>query len=68
MKLRNYQTMDPHLLLGIVNMTLRNDASDLEDLARQHDLDEVLLAARLHGIGYAYDPHGHQFVAKPDPG
>ena len=32
MKLQSFATMDPHLLVGLVNTELRNQAESLEDL------------------------------------
>ncbi len=61
MNLRRYTDMDPNLLLGLVNTALRNDAEDLEDLVRQHDLDASVLAERLASIGYAYESDLRQF-------
>ncbi|MEO0414825.1 MAG: DUF4250 domain-containing protein [Verrucomicrobiota bacterium] len=61
MNLRNYETMDPNLLLGLVNTTLRNDCENLEDLLRTHDLDEEKLCARLQQIGMEYQPELNQF-------
>ena len=47
MKLTSFETMDPHLLLGLVNTALRNDFEDLKDLVRSHDLDQDRLVQRL---------------------
>jgi len=63
MRLTHITSIDPHLLLGLVNTTLRNDADDLEDLVATHDLDETELRARLSLIGYEYDPVIRQFRA-----
>lgn len=61
MKLDNYQTMDPHLLFGLVNTELRNNAESLTDLCRTHDLDEKALCDRLAEAGYEYLPEVKQF-------
>jgi len=33
-------TMDPHLLVGLVNTELRNNASSVSDLCKTHGLDQ----------------------------
>lgn len=63
MNLRNFQTMDPNLLLSIVNMKLRNDHSDLNDLTRYYEIDRVALCQTLAAIGYRYNADTNQFVA-----
>lgn len=61
MKLTSYKTMDPHLLLGLVNTALRNNFEDLKDLVRSHDLDQDRLVQRLKDAGYQYNPELNQF-------
>ncbi|MEM0968288.1 MAG: DUF4250 domain-containing protein [Verrucomicrobiota bacterium] len=61
MNLQTAATMDPQLLLGLINTALRNDAEDLRDLLAQHDLDRQLIEERLGSLGYAYDPEIRQF-------
>lgn len=61
MKLTSYKTMDPHLLLGLVNTALRNDFEDLKDLVRSHDLDQDRLVQRLKDAGYEYKAELNQF-------
>jgi hypothetical protein len=63
MRLTHFETMDPHLVLGLINTALRNDADDLVDLVATHDLDEAALRAKLLVIGYSYDPVIRQFRA-----
>lgn len=61
MNLSNYQSMDPHLLVGLINTELRNNASSLEDLCRTHDLEEQELHSRLAKGGYEWRPEQKQF-------
>lgn len=61
MNLSTYRTMDPNLLPGLVNTALRNDCSDLSDLARTHDIDQGKLEDRLKTIGYRYVEELNQF-------
>ncbi|MDP0490856.1 MAG: DUF4250 domain-containing protein [Verrucomicrobiota bacterium JB023] len=61
MNLSNFEKMDPHLLVGLVNTELRNHAESLEDLVKTHDLDEESLKARLAKGGYHYQADQKQF-------
>ena len=61
MKLTSFETMDPHLLLGLVNTALRNNFEDLKDLVRSHDLDQDRLVQRLKDSGYEYNVELNQF-------
>ncbi len=61
MNLSNYESMDPNLLVGLVNTALRNDCTDLADLIRTHDLDPDKLEARLRSIGFRYAEGLNQF-------
>lgn len=55
---------DPHLLLSMVNMKLRNEFENLEDLAHHYHLDpkEIVNALALHGFHYDHDRH--QFIQR----
>ena len=61
MDFRNYDTMDPHLLVGLVNTALRNHCNSLEDFCRTHDLDPTELIERLKSADYHYQPEQNQF-------
>ncbi len=61
MNLSTYQTMDPHLLLGLVNTEMRNHAESLEDLCKTHSLDQEKLISRLAEAGYDYQTEVKQF-------
>lgn len=61
MNLQNFQQMDPHLLVGLVNTELRNHAESLEDLVKTHALDEEALRERLAKGGYEYQAAQKQF-------
>lgn len=61
MDLSRYQTMDPHLLVGVVNTAIRNHCDSLDDLCKTHDLDVAILTERLAAAGYAYRPAQQQF-------
>lgn len=61
MSLQNFLNMDPHLLLSIVNMKLRDHFESLEDLARYYDIDLKELINKLAEAGYQYQASNHQF-------
>lgn len=61
MKLTNFMTMDPHLLVGLVNTELRNNASSVSDLCKTHGLDQEKLEARLAEADYYYSEEAGQF-------
>jgi len=61
MNLSNYQTTDPNLLVGLINTELRNQAEDLDDLCKTHNLSEDLLVQRLAQAGYEYRAEQKQF-------
>lgn len=53
---------DPVLLLGFVNMKLRDFYKDLDELCIQLETDRKELEERLAGIDYHYDRERNQFV------
>ena len=55
------ESMDPHLLVGLVNTELRNHADSLEDLCRTHDIDPAALKSRLAAADYQYQAKQNQF-------
>ena len=56
-----YASMDPQLLVGLVNTEIRNHCDDLEDLCRTHDIDQARLISHLAEAGYDYFPEQTQF-------
>lgn len=61
MNLSRYLTMDPHLLLGLLNTELRNHCDSLEDLVKSHHLDSERLVEIMAAAGYVYQPEQNQF-------
>lgn len=61
MNLAPYLTMDPHLLLGLINTELRNHCDSLDDLVKTHHLDRELLIEKLAAADYVYQPEINQF-------
>ena len=62
MPLSRYATMDPLMLMSIINMKLRYECPSLDDLARRYDLSVEVLQERLSQAGYQYQPATNQFV------
>lgn len=52
---------DPFMLLSFVNMRLRDEYSDLDDLCASLDIDKSDLVAKLHAAGFDYIPAANQF-------
>lgn len=61
MDLSNFQRMDPHLLVGLLNTELRNHCASLDELARKHDVEKDGLLERMTAAGYDYKPEQNQF-------
>ncbi len=57
----NFERIDPHLLLGIVNTALRNDYESLQDLCLSHDIDPEKLRHHLARGDYEYLESAAQF-------
>lgn len=54
-------SMDPQLLVGLVNTELRNHSQSLEDLCRTHDIEMEALIDRLASADYHYQAEQKQF-------
>lgn len=63
MPLSRFLTMDPNMLLSIVNMKLRDEFSSLDELTRSYDIDTETLCARLLEAEYRYQASNNQFIA-----
>lgn len=61
MNLTDFATMDPHLLVGLINTELRNHCDSLDDLVKTHNLDPELLLAKLAAADYIYREEQNQF-------
>ena len=53
---------DPYMLLSAVNMKLRDDYPDLDELCAALDIDRDDLVSRLHEAGFDYDPANNRFA------
>ncbi|ELR63616.1 hypothetical protein C942_03474 [Photobacterium marinum] len=61
MDLKSFETMDPVMLMSIVNMKIRDDFGDLDGLVKYFDIDKEKLVARLAEAGFDYLPEAKQF-------
>ena len=61
MDLSRYQSIDPNLLVGVINTALRNDYESLEDLCFTHDISSEVLVQRLACSGYEFLSEQQQF-------
>lgn len=62
MNLANFESMDPVMLMSIVNMKLRDDfAGDLDKLANFFDIDRATLETKLANAGFDFLPEAGQF-------
>lgn len=59
--MKNFQTKDVYLLLSILNMTLRDESENLEDLCKTYNLDEQEIKDKMAQIDYYYDETTKQF-------
>ncbi|KLN62868.1 MULTISPECIES: DUF4250 domain-containing protein [Vibrio] len=62
MNLANFETMDPVMLMSIVNMKLRDDfGGDLDKLVTFFDIDKSALETKLASAGFDFLPEAGQF-------
>ncbi|EIA1767742.1 DUF4250 domain-containing protein [Vibrio parahaemolyticus] len=62
MNLANFESMDPVMLMSIVNMKLRDDfGGALDKLVAFFDIDRAALEAKLATAGFDFLPEAGQF-------
>lgn len=61
MNFDNFESADPHILLGRLNTELRNNAESLDDLCKTHDIDEQELREKMAEGDYEYRVEINQF-------
>lgn len=62
MNLANFATMDPIMLMSIINMKLRDDfGGDLDKLVNYFDIDRSALEAKLASACFEFLPQVGQF-------
>lgn len=52
---------DPFMLLSMINMRLRDDYPDLDELCAAMDINKTELTERLKSAGFEYIPSINQF-------
>ncbi len=53
---------DPHMLLSMINMRLRDDNVNLRELCQRLDIPESDLTRKLADAGYNYDVASNRFM------
>ena len=61
MLVNNIESMDPNILLSIINMKLRNEFRNFEDLCAYYNLDSDKIKTKLNQIDYYYKNDENQF-------
>ncbi|MCQ1058548.1 DUF4250 domain-containing protein [Photobacterium sp. DNB23_23_1] len=61
MNLNNFDSMDPIMLMSIVNMKIRDEFGDLDALVKFYDIDKEKLVTKLASAGFDYLPDAKQF-------
>ncbi|MGB2078964.1 MAG: DUF4250 domain-containing protein [Vibrio sp.] len=61
MDLANFKTMDTVMLMSIVNMKIRDEYGDLDNLVKAFDIDKQELIDKLACAGFEYLPEAKQF-------
>jgi hypothetical protein len=61
MDLSKCLTLDPHLLVGLLNTELRNHCDSLDDLVKTHNLDLAELVEKMAAAVYHYQSEQNQF-------
>jgi len=62
MDLKNFKTMDVNILLGIVNMKMRDENWDLEELVKYYDISKSELVETLKKGGFDYFSEARHFA------
>ena len=62
MDLKNFKTMDVNILLGIVNMKMRDENWDLDELLKYYDIEKNELLNALEKGGFKYFPEARHFA------
>lgn len=56
-----FASIEPHLLLGLVNTELRNNCESLDDLCQTHAIERTALCLYLSRADYYYQSQQKQF-------
>ncbi len=55
---------DPYILLSWLNMKLRDECKDLEELCLKYEISQQELTNKIKMIGYVYEKSNNQFIAQ----
>ncbi|MCY9845777.1 DUF4250 domain-containing protein [Vibrio caribbeanicus] len=61
MNLEQFESMDPVILLSMVNMKIRDEFGDLDNLVKFYDIDKAKLVKKLSDAGFDYLVESKQF-------
>jgi len=61
MNLEQFASMDPVILLSMVNMKIRDEFGDLDNLVKFYDIDKAKLVKKLSDAGFDYLVESKQF-------
>ena len=61
MNLNQYQSMNPIMLMSILNLKLRDEFSSLDDLTKFYEIDQAQLLAHMKSADFDYLPEVNQF-------
>lgn len=61
MLFNDIESMDPNILLSIVNMKLRNESRNFEEFCSYYNLDPKKIQNKLEKIDYKYEKDTNQF-------
>lgn len=64
MPLSRYATMDPLMLLSIINMKLRDECDSLSALCARYEIPQPQLESRLAAAGFRYYRNSNQFIPR----
>ncbi|MBM7685967.1 DUF4250 domain-containing protein [Defluviitalea raffinosedens] len=59
---------DPYILLSWLNMKLRDECKDLDQLCERYDLSEQTICDMVGAIGYVYEKQRNRFISKDADG
>jgi hypothetical protein len=60
---KQWQTMEPAMLVSIINLKLRNEHEGFEGFCRHYELDLEALSERLTNEGFSYAQAQQQWIS-----
>lgn len=62
--MQKLETLEPNILLSVLNMKLRNEYQNLEEMCEDLDLSKNVLTYKLQSIGFVYSQKHNQFLSE----